>query len=234
MNIERYKRGIYRFYNIEDVGILPSVTTVLGMLPKPSITLWAVFNVLKFLKKKIDISKVSTYEVFNFHKKLLLATSNEGTSIHNLIEDYAIRGKDSDHNAVVRYKKFEKETGFICEKAELTVWDSEEYKTAGSLDLFGKCNNIIPIVWDLKTSKEIRLSHKIQAVIYKDMYCKLNGLDINEVKSGILLISRDKVRVYKTHINTQEEEIKYRKIFKLLSTLFHTLLENEWLDLSDC
>jgi len=232
MNIERYHKGIYRFYNIEGVGEFPSLTTVLGMLPKSGITLWAVMNTLKFLKKKKDISKVSTYEVFNFHNKLLLATSNEGTSIHDLIEDYAMRGKDSEHNAVTRYKKFEKESGFICEKAELTVWDAEEYKIAGSLDLFGKCNDI-PIVWDLKTSKEIRLSHKIQACIYKDMYCKLNGLDINSVKSGILLISRDKVRVYKTHINTDEEEILYRKIFKLLSSLFHVLLENGLLDLTD-
>ena len=76
MYIERYQKGIYRFYNIEGVGEMPSVTTILGMLPKAGITLWAIFNALKFLKKKVDILKVTTYEVFNFHKKLLLASQD--------------------------------------------------------------------------------------------------------------------------------------------------------------
>ena len=89
--------------------------------------------------------------------------------------------------------------------------------------MFGKCNDF-PIVWDLKTSKEIRLSHKIQSAVYKFMYCKLNKLDLNKVKSGVLLIPRDKPRTWDMYINTFEEEKLYLTIFTLLSNLFKILL----------
>jgi hypothetical protein len=229
--IERYNKGTYRFYNIEGVGELPSVTTVLGMLPKPKIVLWAVLQTIKFLKERGDLSKTSTSLGFVFHKKLLQLLAKEGTDIHNLIEVYATKGEDSDHDAVKRYKKFEKDSGFVCEKAEIVVWDNEEYKSAGTLDLIGKCSHI-PIIWDLKTSKAIRLSHKIQSCIYRDMYCKMHGIDPKEMKSGVLLIPRDAKRKWDSHINSPAEEETYRKIFKLLSALFHILLEIGDLDLT--
>jgi len=230
MQIERYKKGIYRFYNIESIGELPSVTTILGMLPKPKIVLWAVLQTIKFLKERGDLSRTSTSLGSVFYKRLLSLLAKEGTNSHELIEAYALRGEDSDHDAVKRYKKFEAQSGFVCEKAEFVVWDAEDYRSAGTGDLFGKCSHI-PILWDLKTSKNIYLSHKIQACIYKDMYCKMNGLDPKTVKSGVLLIPRDKKRSWKSYINSEEEEETYRKIFRLLSSLFHTLLEIGDLDL---
>ena len=71
MKIEKYNRGSYRFYNIHNKYDLPSVTTILGLLPKPKLIFWAVANTIKFLKAHGDLSKASTSLGYVFHKKLL-------------------------------------------------------------------------------------------------------------------------------------------------------------------
>ena len=224
MKIEKYMRGSYRFYNIHDKYDLPSVTTILGLLPKPKLIFWAVANTIKFLKARGDLSKASTSLGYVFHKKLLDSLSQEGTNIHNIIQAYILKGKDSDHNALARYKKFELQSGFKCDLVEHVVWDHEEYKSAGTTDLIGSCSHI-KILFDIKTSKAIRLSHKIQTCIYKDMYCKQNKLDRETVKSGIILIPRVNKKKWEVYINTSEEEIIFRKIFNLLSKLFYILMD---------
>lgn len=231
MEIKRYNKGTYRFYDIDGKFELPSVTTVLNMLPKPKIVLWAVLQTIKFLKERGDLSRTSTSLGFVFHKKLLQLLAQEGTDIHGLVEDYAMERKESDHNAVKRYKEFEASAGFVCEKVEETVWDEVDYKSAGTADLIGRCSHI-KILLDLKTSKAIRLSHKIQACIYKDMYCKKYGIDPKDMKSGVLLIPRDMKKKWDYHINAEEEEVIYRKIFRLLSSLFHILWDIDELDLT--
>jgi len=231
MQIKKYKRGAYRFYDIGDQITLPSVTTILGLLPKPKLILWAVSNTIKFLKSRGDLSKTSTSLGFVFHKKLLDSLSQEGTNIHNIVQDYIRTGKKSEHNALERYKKFELQSGFKCDLIEHTVWDNEDYKSAGTADLIGSCSHI-KILFDIKTSKAIRLSHKIQTCIYRDMYCKQKGLDVKEVKSGIILLPRDKKKVWEIYINTVDEEIIFRKIFMLLRQLFQILLDIGDLDLT--
>lgn len=228
--IDRYNKGNYRFYRIDNKIELPSVTTVLGLLPKPGIVLWAVLNTIKFLKERGDLSKASTSLGFVYHKQLLALLAQEGTDIHGLIEDYATKGKDSNHSAVKRYKQFEQSTNFICTSAEETLWDNVEYKTAGTADLIGHCHTY-PILWDLKTSKAIRFSHKIQACIYKELYCMKYKKDPKSMKSGVLLIPRDATRKWDTYINTPEDEEKFKRVFKILSALFHTLWRMGELDL---
>lgn len=230
MAVERIKRGIYRFYKIRSGVELPSVTTVLGLLPKPKIVLWAVMHTIKFLIKKGNLSQDSVSEGFVFHKKLLSSLADEGTNIHDIIEDYLTKQKESDHDALARFKKFEQQNGFECEEVEVTVWDeSEDYKSAGTSDLIGACYGN-KIVIDIKTSKAIRLSHKIQACIYRDMYEKRTGK--TGYQSGVLLIPRDSKRKWEFYMNSPEEEKIFRAIYKLLTGLFHILLDIGELDLT--
>jgi len=230
MNINVRNKGSYRFYDIENIGDFPSVTTIIGILPKPKIVLWAVMQTIKFLKERGDLSKTSTSLGFVFHKQLLNSLAKEGTNIHKIIEDYVTKQKDNDHNALTRYKEFEKQYDFKCEHSELVVWDKDEYKTAGTVDLVGKSSHI-PILFDIKTSKAVRLSHKIQSCIYKELYCKLNKIDSSTMKSGVLLIPRDKPKKWDVYINTQDEEKIYLRIFKILSELFYMLIDLKELDL---
>lgn len=230
MAVEQIKKGTYRFYLIDDELELPSVTTILTLLPKPRIVLWAVIQTIKFLIARGNLGQDAVSEGFVFHKRLLESLGAEGTNIHDLIEAYLTKGTECDHNALTRFKVFEKQKGYKSEAVEVVVWDdAENYRTAGTADLIGSCYDI-PIVLDIKTSKAIRLSHKIQACIYRDLYEKRTGK--KGYQSGVLLIPRDNKRKWEFHINTPEEEIVYRKIFKLLTGLFHILLSVGELDLT--
>jgi len=230
MNINVRNKGNYRFYDIENVGDLASVTTIIGILPKPKIIMWAISQTIKFLKKRGDLSKTSTSLGFVFHKQLLNSLAEQGKHIHKIIEDYVVSQKDSDHSALTRYKEFEKQYDFHCEHSEIAVWDKDEYKTAGTVDLIGRSSHI-PILFDIKTSKAVRLSHKIQSCIYKELYCKLNKIDSSTMKSGILLIPRDKPKKWEVYINSPEEEIVYLRMFKILSELFYMLIDLKELEL---
>ena len=55
------------------------------------------------------------------------------------------------------------------------------------------------------------------------MYCKLNNIDSATVKSGVLLIPRERKTKWSVYINNLEDEKKYIKIFRLLSILFQSL-----------
>ena len=231
MKITKIQKGDYRFYRIENKEY-PSVTSILSLLPKSGLIFWAVFKTIEFLKEKGTLSKSATSEAYGFHKRLLSSLAQQGTEIHTLIEEYAQKGKDSKHNSVKRFKDFQEQHNFVYTSSEQTVYDWEYYRTAGTLDLFGTVFDT-PIVIDLKTSKEIRLSHKIQATVYKDMYCKLNNIDKKEIKSGVLLIPRDRVKKWDFHINSEKEEEDYRKIFRLLSILFQSLLKINEINLTN-
>ena len=165
MKIKRYNKGSYRFYDIEG-ETYPSVTSVLGLLPKPWVIRWSVIKTIQFIKEKNNLSQATTSEAFGFHKKLLSSLAQKGTDIHNLIEDYIKDGKLVDNSALKRYIEFEEEYNFVCDSVEQVVYDYDYYRSAGTLDFVGTLMGE-KIFLDLKTSKEIRLSHKIQATAYK-------------------------------------------------------------------
>lgn len=229
MEIKRVQRGIYRFYRVGE-DELPSVTCILNLLPKPKIVLWAVIQTIKFLIKKGDLGQETVSQGFMFHKQLLESLAEEGTNIHNIIEDYLTKKKESDHDVLVRFKKFELQNGFKVQGVEQIVWDKDlNYNSAGTTDLIGSCYDI-NLVIDIKTSKEIRLSHKIQACIYRDMFEKRTGK--TGYKSAVLLIPRDSKKKWEFYINTPEEEQTFRKIYSLLTNLFHILLDIREIDLT--
>jgi len=230
MEVSRFKRGAYRFYRVKPGVELPSVTSILTLLPKPKIVLWAVMQTIKYLVGKGNLSQDTVFEGFVFHKKLLDSLAEEGTNIHEIIEDYLIKHKESDHEVLGRFKKFEQQNGFTIEAVELTLWDeSPDYQSAGTADLIGALFGN-PIVLDIKTSKAIRLSHKIQSCIYRDMFEKRTGK--KGYSSGVLLLPRDSKKKVELYVNTPAEEGNFRAIFSHLTKLFQLLLKIKELDLT--
>jgi len=228
--LEKIQRGSYRFYKLPTGKELPSVTTVLSILPKPKIILWAVMQTIKFLIGRGNLGQDAVSEGYVFHKKLLDLLAQEGTDIHNLVEDYLDKGKDSTNDALVRFKEFEKQKCYKSDAVEVQVWDeAQDKQTAGTLDLVGSCFNM-PIVLDIKTSKKIRLSHKIQSCIYRDMYETRTGK--TGYSSGVLLIPRNSKTNWELYINSPQDELTYRKIFSLLTQLFQNLLQLKELELT--
>jgi len=222
VTLERVQRGEYRFYR-KLVDGLPtgeefiSVTACLSILPKPGIILWAVMQTVKYIAQKQSLSDKVMGEAFHFHKQLLSLLANEGTEDHNIIEDYLRTGKISDpeDTSLKRFFAWEKESGFKMEQTELMIYN-DKLRSAGTVDLIGNCSGVGMVI-DLKTSKAIRLSHKIQAVVYKYMYGE------HHRKAAILLIPREAKKKWEFYILTEEEEKKYLKIYFLLNQLFYML-----------
>lgn len=215
--LERVQKGEYRFYrNLETGQEYVSVTSCLSILPKQGIILWAVMNTIKYIAQKKSLSDKIMGEAFHFHKQLLSLLAHEGTEDHNNIEAY-LKGEwvDETDCSIKRFKEFEAQYGFQMESTELMLC-SDKLRSAGTADLIGNCNGIGMVI-DLKTSKAIRFSHKIQAVVYKYMYGE------HDRKSAILLIPRDAKRKWDFYILTPEEEQLCLKIYFLLSQLFYLL-----------
>lgn len=214
--LTRIQRGDYRFYRDDQTGKeYISVTSCLSLLPKPGLIQWAVMQTVKFIADKKVLSNKVFSEAFVIHKKILQILADAGTEDHNEIEYYLKTGEIKDDPSVKRFREWESESGFKIEQIELTVY-SDKLMSAGTADLIGRCSEV-SILLDLKTSKSIRLSHKIQAAIYKYMLGEPNR------KAAILLIPRDAKKKVQFYILTEEEEKTYLKIYFLLVNLFYLL-----------
>jgi hypothetical protein len=217
--LERFQKGEYRFYrNMETGQEYVSVTSCLSILPKPGIIMWAVMNTIKFIVQKKSLSDKIMGEAFYFHKQLLTLLANQGTEDHNIIEDY-LQGKAVDEAdcSIKRFKEFEKNYDFHMEATELALCN-DKLRSAGTVDLVGNCSGVGMVI-DLKTSKAIRFSHKVQSVVYKYM------LGDHNRKAAILLIPRDAKRKWNFYILTDEEEKQCLKVYFLLQQLFYILWE---------
>jgi len=222
--LERVQKGEYRFYrNVETGQEYVSVTSCLSLLPKPGVIMWAVMNTIKFIVQKQSLSDKIMGEAFYFHKQLLALLANEGTEDHNIIEDY-LQGKavDETDNSIKRFKEFEKNYDFQMEATELALCN-DKLRSAGTMDLLGNCSGVGMVI-DLKTSKAIRFSHKVQAVVYKYMYGE------HDRKAAILLIPRDAKRKWDFYILTDEEERQCLKVYFLLQQLFYILWDAKEID----
>jgi len=232
MTLKRIQRGQYRFYKLPDGKELPSVTSILSLLPKDGLTQWSINQAIKCLKECGDFSKTSLSLARTASKRVLKETADDGTKIHQIIEDYETLKRDSKNSALVRYKEFVEKTNFKCDTVEEYLYNVEKYYTAGTADLIGKCSNV-PIIFDIKTSREIRLSHKIQSCIYKELYCLKYGFNSMDVRSGVVLIPRVSNTFWTYHINSFESEVYYKRIFLLLNNLFQLLSKLHEVDLTN-
>lgn len=220
MEITRKEINGLRHY-VKDGVAYPSVTTVLKLLPKGGLIFWAISQTLKYISKYKYITPEISKKAYSIHKTVLAQLAQEGTDAHENIEAYLVEGKANKEDSFInRFKAFEKEYNFVLEKVEYTLHD-KELGSAGTADIIGSYYGN-PIILDLKTSKEIRLSHKVQAVAYKDMYereLRKQGIE-TEYEAGILLIPRVRKLKWEVLIIPKEEEDLYRKIYKCLRYLF--------------
>lgn len=216
--IDRKQRGKFRIYEIDGKKYI-SVTSVLSLLSKDGLLEWAVFKTVEFIKKAPKVTAEVLADAIHYHKRFLNATADEGTEDHNNIEDY-LKGKPVKEDCTIKaFKRFEREYCFVFEAAEQVVY-SDVKKVAGSIDLIGTIHSH-PAIIDLKTSKQIYLSHKIQVCAYRDLYCAMRGINPNDMKVGILCIPRGTSNTL-VHFLTPEEEKYCRKIFNnLIENFFY-------------
>lgn len=201
----KYSKNHTCYYNSKKDEV-PSATTILKILNKPSLVHWA--NYLGFKGERVS--------------DVLEETSKFGTLIHSIVEAYVLNKyyiyiprydiPTSDVykclNNFLKWYNTVKVEPLYTEKS----FSSDEF--GGTVDFYGKVNGKWTIV-DYKTSKQIRLSMFIQLALYC-ILLKYHNLPVEQV--GIVLIN-NKSGGHK--FLSIDEMDKYIKVAKLLIKLFH-------------
>ncbi len=168
-------------YKDSNGGIVPGVTTVVGLLAKPQLIIWA--NRLGL--QGIDSTKYAD------------AMADIGTLAHYLIMCH-LKGKETDtsdyspnqvelaHNCFASYLEWEKNHTLEPVIVE-TPLVSDDLQVGGTPDLYCKLNGI-PTLMDFKTGKALYPEHSYQVAGYRAILEEKG----NEVKQCIILrIGRD-------------------------------------------
>jgi len=149
-------------YRAADEGIVPGVTTILGILNKPALVKWA--NNLGL--RGIDSSK------FTDEKAAI------GTLAHQMIADY-LKGEQTDtseyskvqidqaENATLAFFEWEK-TNPIKPILVETPLVSEAYRFGGTIDCLARLNGDLCLV-DFKTSSGIYPEMMVQVAAYRQL-----------------------------------------------------------------
>lgn len=183
-----------RTYKLEDGTVLPSVTTILGVLGKPALINWAanteralVIDAAEQLNAELAGSRVpgSVYRsalterlgLVKAHKRITEQAADIGSQAHARIE-WALRrqlGLATDHEepacceqaqwAVMAFEDWAKAHDVRPLMTEQIVW-SRVHRYAGTLDLVADVAGVRTLI-DFKTSKAIYPEAHMQNVAYQ-------------------------------------------------------------------
>lgn len=172
-----------RYYKISEKEYYPSVTTVLGYMPKNKF----FEGWLKDVGHNADI--------------ILERASKEGTQVHNAAEDL-MEGKeihwlDDYGNTKYSFKVWQMILKFAefwgtykpkLVKAEGLVY-SKEYKYAGRYDIIAELDNELWLL-DIKTSNTLNRSYDLQIAAYIKAIKEMHNIDIQ--RAGIIWLKSTK------------------------------------------
>lgn len=183
-----------RFYDIPEIGLLPSVTNILGVINKPALMNWAA----KVERELVVSTAADLYEDIKgtpqmsrpaylltlgnrlgkakASQKELARASEIGTMAHNLIE-WTLKGElcldagpaprivDAAQWAFMAWEDWRKSVNMKPIRVEQVIW-SERYGYAGTLDLLAEINGKLSVV-DWKTGKAVYTEAHLQNAAYR-------------------------------------------------------------------
>lgn len=191
-----------RFYDIEGVGRLPSVTTILQVISKPALYAWQAKqgslkarNVMERLKEMSPYLHDSLWKEFGdaFFKDgyaQAAEAADYGTQAHKIIE-LILKGEttawatkmecaaEQVKKAVESFMRWRDREKFEPIKTE-SVLHSKKLGFAGTADVIGKTRNGITL-GDWKTSKAIYPEYSLQTVAYKYAAEEMTGEKIPNI-----------------------------------------------------
>ncbi len=171
---------VHTRYYAKDGTWLPGVTTVLGVLNKPALVVWANNLGLEGIKVReyVDVlAQIGTIA----HDMICCHVKNEPFKTDNLPADLI----DAAENAFLKYLEWAKAhtvEPILCE-AKLV---SENLKYGGTVDFYGKIDGVLTLK-DYKTAKAIYPEHLYQVAAYRRLLFE-NECAVDAV--GILQIGR--------------------------------------------
>jgi hypothetical protein len=177
--IKKAKSRIDR-YKLQDGTSVPSVTTILGVLNKPALLVWA--NNFGLQGYKIGEYVDELAQVGSCAHSMVEAMLKGGTPD---LDDYSKAQIDLAENSILSFLEWQRQNSFEVIETELLLV-SERLRYGGTIDCYCKLNGKLTIL-DFKTGKAIYDEHILQVSAYKNLAIE-NGYPVNQV--GILQIGR--------------------------------------------
>ena len=175
------KSKAHTIYKLEDGTKIPGVTTVLGILNKPALVIWANqlglqgIDSSKYRDEMADIGTLAHQMILNYFQKIDTDTSEYSKSQIDLAE-----------NCMLSFWEWEKGHKIEVILAEVQLI-SKEYGYGGTIDCFCKLDGQ-PTLLDFKTGKAIYPEFFYQLAAYEQLLAEAGHLI--EV-TRILRIGRD-------------------------------------------
>lgn len=197
----------HTIYRNSDGIIVPSATTILKLLNKPSLMHWA--NYLGFKRLKVqDVLDDSASFGTQIHEIINIYLTN-GLYIHINTDNIYYRDLCVALNGFIQWYKNHTIEPIFSEKSFTST------KFGGTIDFYGKVDDKYTII-DFKTSKKIRMSMFFQLALYT-ILLEENGYEVEQV--GILLCNSQAKRDYKVMSRKKLDE--YIDFVILLIEVFH-------------
>ena len=215
----------HRKYFDQNGKEVPSCTTIIKLMAKPSLVNWA--NYMGF--KRIDI------------KNFLEKKSTYGTHCHKLFEIY-FTGLMTSYPMDVKYisrdehRKIVEKFDYIraiFNKLHIKIIAMElplQYsRFGGTLDLLAYNEEEDKVMlFDLKTSKQVYDSHLIQLGGYSILLKETLDIDVDEV--GIILLSKEIGDKNLINIYSRKSNWKNEEIFKKLLDIYYLMVVDDTKD----
>jgi len=211
--------GVERNTTLRDakaLGLVPSVTTIIGMIAKPFLENWKIDQALKSaiaLEKDEDESDEEFfYRCKQDSKKIGLEAAKSGTKIHAQIEK-GFLGKSKNKT----YKVIQ---DFLDETFPKEEWIAEDSFCApqgygGKIDLYSKSGIFI----DFKTKDNLKGKDSAR-LVYDEHGMQLSayaqGCNIEEPERISIFVDRADTELVLTHVWDKETHYKHKEMFNSL------------------
>ena len=213
--------GVERNTTLRDaksLGLVPSVTTIIGMIAKPFLENWkieqALSSAIKLKQKEDETDKDFFYRCKTDSKKIGLEAAKEGTKIHAKIEK-GFLGKSKNKTYIV-IKEYLDDT-FPDEEwiAEDSFCAKEGY--GGKIDLYSKSGIFV----DFKT--KVNITEKDPAkLVYDDHGMQLSayaqGCNYTSPERVSIFVDRDDPEFISCHIWDKDDQAKHLGMFNSILT----------------
>jgi hypothetical protein len=212
MKIEQRRGGFYWKGNKPYL----SVTTALQCIDKPALRYWFGKEIFYAMTKNPGMSEqdamAAPYKVSDKAK-------SRGSTIHSIVEAYKSSGDRIEHivspfreYAIAFYEFMEQHQVKVISQEKTLL--SEEYKIAGTLDMYCEIGGVKYIV-DVKTGKDIYQEAGLQLSAYAQMMREA-GEQVDEIAVLLLETGKDGLPTSKYKFQTMTEDfISFRAAKRL-------------------
>lgn len=198
-------------YKTDDGIKVPGVTTVLGLLAKPQLIVWA---------NRLGLEGIDS-------TKYVDKAARIGTCAHAMIEAYLKSEKyESDQyspdevnqaeNSLLKFYEWEKQVNIIPLESEISLV-SKHYLYGGTVDCYAEIDGKKWLV-DFKTGKSTYEEHAYQLAAYRELL-RESGRDVQGCR--IVRIGRDETEGFEDRVFSDTELDKGFKIFRNLLEIYY-------------